>query len=232
MENLIKNVILLLQLFQGSCSRHCSVSPYTELNWGVVAQSTFEIFIAFLDSLRFVMFALQHYFQTCKCAQRSHWSHVSQVNMKKKNKCRQQAGDRPQSAAAVGSPALCKQGEQMFANWEGPSGKKHHLLPRFQEGVTFSWMALPACTILLWISSHPFLFILWEPWTEMEISALSKNVESQIGLAWKGPERSSSSTPLTWAGPHPLDQNMWAKFIPVILSVITARSQKPCKLLI
>lgn len=95
MENLIKNVILLLQLFQGSCSRHCSVSPYTELNWGVVAQSTFEIFIAFLDSLRFVMFALQHYFQTCKCAQRSHWSHVSQVNMKKKNKCRQQAGTDP-----------------------------------------------------------------------------------------------------------------------------------------
>lgn len=56
---------------------------------------------------------------------------------------------RPRSAAAVGSPDLCKQGEQMFANWEGPSGKKHNLLPRFQEGVTFSWMALPACTVLL-----------------------------------------------------------------------------------
>lgn len=149
MENLIKNIILLLQLFQGSCSWHCSISPYTELNSDVVVLNTFKIFIAFLDSLWIVIFAPQHYFQTCKCAQRSHGSRVSQMNMKRKNKCRQQAGTDPKVQQLGESPALCKQGEQMFANWEGPSGKKHNLLPRFQEGVAFSWMALPACTILL-----------------------------------------------------------------------------------
>lgn len=98
MMNLIKNIILLLQLFQGSCSWHCcSISPDTELNSDVVVQSTFKTFIAFLDSLWFVIFAPQHYFQTCKCAQRSHGSHVSRMNMSKKNKCRQQAGTDPRA---------------------------------------------------------------------------------------------------------------------------------------
>lgn len=106
MENLIKNIILLLQLFQGSCSWHCSISPYTELNSDVVVLNTFKIFIAFLDSLWIVIFAPQHYFQTCKCAQRSHGSRVSQMNMKRKNKCRQQAGTDPK-VQQLGDLLLC-----------------------------------------------------------------------------------------------------------------------------
>lgn len=60
-----------------------------------VLQSASFILIAFLGSLWFVIFAIGHYFQTCKCAQRSYGSHVSKMNMRKKNKRLLQAGTDP-----------------------------------------------------------------------------------------------------------------------------------------
>lgn len=93
-------------------------------------------------------------FQGCKSAQRSYWAHANKVEMCKRNK-KLQARAAPRAEqlwdrlCANTRMNVCSLGRTPWKETQPPAGA--------QEGVTFSWLALPACSILLQISSHPFI---------------------------------------------------------------------------